>query len=680
MLFNWQEKAKNQNAESLYSENLENSDSSDYVEKPTPVSQLANKITKKNLPSLPENLDELNGAFANFSIENIEFIDDFLFESMEFIALIEEKLLDLEKNFNDTEAINSIFRYIHTIKGSAGFMELTEIAVVSHWSETLLDKCRTNEFTVSTKIIDIILKAVDILKELLKNVQLKVKELRGEKKNIELKNISVSNILNLLRIIITDDSNFIEEASQSELENPNIESSSKSALKLNPSENILDNYENSASLVDNKNIENKKNVLLTTEKINQEPQKLIEKTDELQTDSIRIPINKIDSVYEMVGEVLISVSLLKQSAVSSKNPDKNIIEKINYLDMLTDQLQMKMLKIRMFPIKTVYDKLNRQVRDLIKKSGKSVDFTVFGGETEVDKIIIDEIFAPLTHTIRNSMDHGIESPEKRIEKGKNKTGIIKLTTENRGDNVIIEILDDGAGLNKEKIIEKAIENNLINAQDKLEDNEIYNLIFAPGFSTAAAVTEISGRGVGMDVVKKTIHKLGGKIDIETEVDKFTKFILTLPISTSIIDGLIVKAGKSKYIFPVLKVKQTIDAKSIEIKSTYDSSSKFIVCYNKTIPLFNLNEIYGKAQSLECGLQGLNGELKYKNNVIIIIEFENKLYGIAVDEILCKQKVVSKNLGDRFKDIPGLKGVAILGDGSVGMIIEPGEIVRENYEL
>ncbi|MBP7653167.1 Hpt domain-containing protein, partial [Candidatus Dependentiae bacterium] len=486
MLFNWTE--KNIPLEEKFHDETEIKDEDENIFK---------KIADlKGFPSLPENLKELNGLFINFSLENLEFIDDFISESYEILSLTVQKLLDIEKNCNDYELINEIFRSIHTIKGSAGFLGLTEMTVVSHWTETLLDKCRNNEIKFNSDIIDVILKSTDILKELLKNIQLKVKELRGEQKNIELKEIFIENILNSLVNVITDNSK-IKDESKENLSDKNL-----------------------------KNVKTKTSIINHNEKQNKEIVKSIQNNDELQTDSIRIPINKLDSLYEMIGETLISVSILKQSAVLLKNSDKSFIEKIDYLDMLTDQLQMRMLKMRMFPIKSVYDKLNRQVRDLIKKSGKSVDFSVFGGETEVDKIIIDEIFAPLTHIIRNSMDHGLEMPDRRFAKGKNKTGMIKLKTENRGDNVIIEIFDDGSGLNKNKILSKAIEKQLIIEQDKLDDSEIYNFIFAPGFSTADAVTEIFGRGVGMDVVKKTIDKLGGKIDIETEIDKFTKITIT----------------------------------------------------------------------------------------------------------------------------------------------------------
>jgi two-component system chemotaxis sensor kinase CheA len=376
----------------------------------------------------------------------------------------------------------------------------------------------------------------------------------------------------------------------------------------------------------------------------------------MQSDSIRVPVKKIDDVSEMVGELLISLSLLNQN----QNDDFHNIE------MISEQLQKKVLSMRLFPIAGVYEKLKRQVRDISSKMNKQVNFITTGAQTEVDKNVVEEIFAPLTHIIRNSMDHGLEPLEIRKSKNKPEKGTIKLVTENRGDNVSIRIFDDGNGLNKEKILSKAIENKIIKPETVLSDNEIFNLIFQPGFSTADKVTDISGRGVGMDVVKKTVEKLDGKIFVSSETGKGSVFEIVLPLSASILDGLVVKLGNSKFIFPILKVKHTLTPELNNVKNIYENQGQFIVFENQTVPLICLGEFYKM-------------EYKYKTPetaVILIVEYKNKYYGIMLDEILNKQKIVAKKVPEYFTETPGVKAGTILGDGSVGLILEPEEIVEK----
>ena len=365
----------------------------------------------------------------------------------------------------------------------------------------------------------------------------------------------------------------------------------------------------------------------------------------------------------MVGELMILMSLVVQDEELKDNLSKEVTEKLNRIELITEQLQSQILKMRMFPIKSVYDKLKRQVRDLMKKSGKTVNFILEGEETEVDKIVIDEIYSPLNHIMRNSMDHGVETPEIRITKGKSENGMVKVITENRGDNIVISIIDDGAGLNKEKILEKAIKNELITENHTLTDEQIFKLIFQPGFSTAEKVTEISGRGVGMDVVLKSVDKLDGKIEIKSVKDKGSTFEIILPLSSSIIEGLIVKLGNVKLIFPLLKVKHTITPDTLEIKSTFGEKGKFIIFENTTVPIINGSEFYG-----------IKSDYNVNNSVILLFyNLENKLIGITIDDIISRQKVVTKTLGEEFKHLKTIKAAAILGDGSIGFIVEPGNI-------
>ncbi len=314
--------------------------------------------------------------------------------------------------------------------------------------------------------------------------------------------------------------------------------------------------------------------------------------------------------------------------------------------------------------------------------------------------MIEEIFSPLTHIIRNCIDHGIEPAEIRTQKSKPSAGTIKIKTENKGDNILINISDDGAGLNQKKIKEKALEKNIINYEtaERMSDNMIYNLIFHPGFSTAEKVTEISGRGVGMDVVKKSVEKLGGRIEIETAENKGTQFKIILPLATSIIDGLITEISNAKIIFSILKIKFTLTLNKTNINHTFNKDKGFIVFQERSVPVIDLDDYYKFDSNLNVEKNNLKMNIKNilttKNHnssdidsqhnemlekTALIIEHNGSDYALLVNHIIGKEKIVSKKICDNLRKIRGLKAGTILGDGSIGFIIEPNEII-ENYAL
>ena len=583
---------------------------------------------KKDGLKIPENISELDGRFKNIGKDSLEFINDFIVETEEFIQLSEDKLLCLEKNPDNPEAINSIFRAVHSIKGSAGFMNFIEISTVAHWAESLLDKCRSHELKITDEIIDTLLKSIDRIKLLMFNLLLRVNFLLGKEKEYELKEIYIDSILEMIKEQLEGKKN--EQTQQNSKKNiSNIEYVKKADVKEIQAENRSGGAD-------------------------------------LQTDSIRIPIKKVENAGDMIGELLIAVSLLKQTDGIKNNSDKSVFEKLHNVEMITDLLQTSILKMRMFPIKSVYDKLNRQVRDLVVKSQKKINFITIGAETEIDKGIIDEIYSPLMHLMRNSIDHGIEKNERRVEKNKPEIGTIELKTENRGDKIVISISDDGAGLNAEKIKIKAIEKNLISESNNLTDSEIFKLIFLPGFSTAEKITDISGRGVGMDVVKNSVEKLSGSIDIESKKDKGSKFEISLPLSASVVNGIITRVGKSRFIFPILKIKYTLVPENGDVKMVFENKAPFIIFKNMSAPVICLSEFY------ELGIS----KIKLEDKIVLVVEYENKIYGLAVDELIAKEKIVTRKLSGSFENICGVKAGAILGDGGIGLIIEPNDIIKE----
>ncbi|MCJ8344925.1 chemotaxis protein CheW [bacterium] len=382
-------------------------------------------------------------------------------------------------------------------------------------------------------------------------------------------------------------------------------------------------------------------------------------------DAVRVPISKIDMVAEYVGELLISLSLLQQCEDMIKALSPEISEKFSNINLTMDQLQFQVLSMRLFPIKSVYDKLKRQVRDLVKKSGKEIRFETFGEEVEVDKLVIDAIFAPLTHLIRNSIDHGIESSDERDNSGKTEIGLVSLVTENRGDSVMIRISDDGKGLDRDAILNKAISQGLIQENSNPSDSELFNFIFHPGFSTAKKVTEISGRGVGMDVVRTSIDALHGSIKTLSQKGQGTAFEITLPFSTPIIEGLVTRLGESRFIWPVLSVHHVLTPMQDDIKRVYREQGMFILFQGESVPLIVLSKLFNMPKGIS----------KPEESVVIICEYNSRLYGIMVDEILFKQKVVTKKLDQQVCINQCIKTGTILGNGSVGFILNPKDVIK-----
>jgi two-component system chemotaxis sensor kinase CheA len=336
--------------------------------------------------------------------------------------------------------------------------------------------------------------------------------------------------------------------------------------------------------------------------------------------------------------------------------------------MIMRQLQELSMSLRMVSIRSTFQKMARLVRDLSKKSGKEIHFVTEGEDTEIDKSVVENIGDPLIHMIRNSVDHGLESPEERIAKGKNPFGTILLKAYHKAGSVYIEIKDDGKGLDKELIFNKAVQKGLCKADDTLSEAEIFHFIFLPGFSTAKTVTDISGRGVGMDVVKRNIESLRGSVEIASEKDKGTLFTIRLPLTLAIIDGMIVRVDQSTYIVPTLSIIETI-ATSIEQFVNVLNKGELIKIRDSLIPVIHVSKIFGNQSHTFGG----------KSKIALIVEdMMRRRTGLVVDEIIGQQQVVIKNLGNGLGDIPGISGGAIMSDGTVSLIIDVSGIVKTAY--
>jgi len=338
------------------------------------------------------------------------------------------------------------------------------------------------------------------------------------------------------------------------------------------------------------------------------------------------------------------------------------------LSRITNELQKTAMSLRMVPIKALFSKMTRLVRDLAAKIGKDVELVISGDETEMDRTIVEELGDPLMHMIRNSVDHGVEMPAARAAAGKPARGVVNLSAYHQGGNIVIEIRDDGAGLNVDRILKKAIQNGIVKEDEVLSESEIFNLVFAPGFSTAETITDISGRGVGMDVVRRNIEKLRGKIEIQSELGKGSVFKIFLPLTLAIIDALVLKIGEHRYILPTLSVRESFRPDKEQI-STLHERGEMVNVRGHLVPLLRLYEYF----EIEPASKDLF------DSIVLVIESGPDVRAVVVDELLNKQEVVIKSLGQQFKSNKALAGAAILGDGQVGLILEPSALVQLKFD-
>lgn len=365
----------------------------------------------------------------------------------------------------------------------------------------------------------------------------------------------------------------------------------------------------------------------------------------------------------MVGELVIAQLMVAESLRESAALDGDLLRNSTHQGKIIRELQELSMSMRMVPISGIFQKMARMSRDLSKKAGKEIELVMEGEQTELDRTIIDKLADPLIHMIRNSVDHGIEGPEERIAVGKPASGRIRLRAQHTAGHIVIEIQDDGKGLDRSKLLEKAVSRGIVSPDTNLSDPEIFNFVFLPGLSTAAAVTNISGRGVGMDVVKRNIEELRGRIDIASTPGEGTTFTITLPLTLAIIDGQVVRVGKEKYIIPINAIRRSFRPSADQI-STIQGRQEMVMVRDELFPLVSLYSLFEIEPDSRVPTEGL----------LIIVEEDNEACCLLVDELLDQQQVVIKGLGTGMNSVAGISGGAILGDGLVRLILDiPGVI-------
>jgi two-component system chemotaxis sensor kinase CheA len=590
------------------------------------------------------------GTPGKLSDEDKDIIADFATESLDNLGTIEVKLMDLEQDPSDVETINAIFRPFHTVKGVSGFLNFAKINKLAHISENLLDKARDGELSIDGEVVDVILESVDMLKGMIESVQASLDTGTPLEGDMDTKQL----IVEIENLLTKAEGGRDKPLGEILVERGAVsESDLKEALDIQKKQGGKKIGE---IFVEQKKVETKEVVSALREQ---------KKFGRPATLHVKVDTAKLDNVVDMVGELAIAQSMLRQNELVMASRDRKLDHTVNQLNQLTSGLQKTAMSLRMVPIKSSFQKMLRLVRDLARKAGKEVQLVMSGEDTEIDRNMVEEIYEPMVHMIRNSIDHGLELPEEREAANKPRQGTIYLKAYHKGGDIVIEIADDGRGLNKEKILEKAISSGLIKEGEKLTDGEISNLIFHPGLSTAEKITDISGRGVGMDVVKsRIVEKLRGTVDVQSIEGKDTTVYIRLPLTLAIIDGMIVKVGVERYVIPILTIQESFRPKRSECH-TVKGEGEVIMFRDHLVPLIRLNRLFGlNGNSFSNGIGSPAWE-----KLVVVVENQEKRRCLLVDELLGQDEIVIKSLGGELKHTKGIAGAAIMGDGTVGLILD-----------
>lgn len=566
--------------------------------------------------------------------QDAETLREFVGEAMEHLNAIDAAALVLERDPEDPEAVNSIFRSFHTIKGMAGFLDLTGIRTLAHEVESMLALARSGKLTVTEDLVDALLAASDWLRLAVSGVE------------AGLNGAEAPPLPDPTPI-------FAQLAAFSPSQRPSAPAAAKAQPVKTPKPE--EPAEPSALSSDD---------AADAPAAKPAAAAALMRTN-VASATVKVDTSKLDYLVDMVGELVISQSMVVNSLELSNAEANGLKRKLALMSRVTSEVQRTAMSLRMVTIGHLFQKMARLVRDLSRRLDKPVRLETSGEDTELDRTLVEQLADPLMHMIRNSMDHGIESPDVRRAAGKSETGRLALRASHVAGQISVEIEDDGAGLNRDKILAKAIERGLIPAGSKLSDHEVFNLIFQPGFSTASAVTDLSGRGVGMDVVKKSIQALRGRVDIQSRPGQGTTFSLKLPLTLAMIDALILRVGTERYIVPLVDVREMLQPRPEHV-FTVQGQGEMLLVRGNLLPIVRLHQRLGIAAD----------KTRPEEALMVIIQGERATFGLLVDEFIGKQEVVIKSLGDGMARSPGISAGAILGDGRVGLILDTDAIFRE----
>ncbi|MCX8022103.1 MAG: chemotaxis protein CheA [Syntrophorhabdaceae bacterium] len=574
-----------------------------------------------------------------------EIINDFLVETTELIENVIRDIVAIEES-PDEELINGIFRAVHTIKGTSSFLGFTRLSNLAHKSEDLLGMVRKGEIRMNKDIGDALLEAADLMRVMVE----KIKDSGTDEEEIE-------HVVKGLESLIKKEK---EEK--------------KPLGEILVEEKVITREELEVVLEKQKEGENKRlGEIVVEEKLITESQlnTVLNKQKSYKEDqTVRIDVKKLDELMNLVGELVLGKNRLTMvNTLAKRGTDNGVLENLeevsNYIEVITNDLQLAIMKARLVPMSKVFNKIPRMVRDLSKEFGKEITLKISGEETELDRSLIESLHDPLVHIIRNSVDHGIETPEERRRSGKDEKGTLSISAYNEGNNVIIEVFDDGKGINVQAVKEKVKEKGLMSESDlnALSDKEAMNLIFIPGLSTAKKVTKVSGRGVGMDVVRSNIEKMNGQVYIDSESGKWTKLTIKLPLTLAIMRALIVKVEDDIFAIPLNNVIELVKLKKGMTK-TVDKNEVFVL-RDSIIPVLDMPRVFFSGN----GNTGVKEEGDIGEGYLVICRISDKTIGVKVKSVIGQEEVVIKPLGEFMGNVNGIGGATIRGDGKVILILD-----------
>ncbi len=645
-----------------------------------------------------------------------EIFEEFLIEAEEILNNLDQDLIELEDNPDDKDLLNKIFRGMHTLKGGAGFLGLTTIIEIAHKIEDIFNKLRNDELQLNSEMMDIILEGIDKLKEGIFNL----KEDYTIPEEEEVKDLlqKLDTILsggvieaipetegnnteqNFENNDLDGDVKFVEGVAEDikklilKYKGLNLEQILEELILLPPDqrpplevveklEDLISEGKEVEDLIQKEDKKEETNkVENTTSKPEPKPQQTVNKTEKIpqkqenkpkksreeKSEVIRVDVDRVETLMNLVGELVLDrnriVKLSSTLEVTGEGElSEQLVEAITGMSRTVSDLQDAVMKLRMQPVKKIFSKFPRVVRDLAKKLDKKVQLILEGEDTEIDRSILDKLEDPLIHLVRNSLDHGIEKPEERLMSGKPEVGTIKLSALQEGDRIVISIEDDGKGIDPEVIKRKAIEKGLITEEqaENMSDKEAFELIFLPGFSTADQISDVSGRGVGMDVVSSTIHSLRGHIEIDSELGAGTKIVMKLPLTVAIIRTLMVGINNRIFAIPLYSVVEIVRYNKENIKNV--GNFKSFMLRDEVHLLFTLNELF-------------EIEDKREKEFIVIVKIGEKNIAIAIEDLFGEEEIVIKPLGELLSDVPGVAGATITGDGRVVLIIDANSLISD----
>ncbi len=618
------------------------------------------------------------------SDEMQEILSDFLTESNEMLEVLDQRFVTLESDPNNTDLLNEIFRAMHSMKGSAGFLGFNHLVDVAHRGENILNKLRQGEMAVNPAIISIILETIDVIKAIMADIRES-----GTDNHVPTVMIAekLDDILNGNTAAEAPAAAHAGSAAPPKVESvapipapaaPSVSPPTLGEILVNDGlaskEQVLDALTTQQHQPDPKTPLGE--ILLqakaiTERALDQALHKQEKQPKPAEEDAtIRVETKRLDSVMNLVGELvlgrnrLIKIGTQLEQQHESDPQVRVLSETLAQLNLVTTDLQLAVMKTRMLPIKKVFAKLPRMVRDLSQKLNKQVHLEMRGEETELDKSVADEIGDPLVHLVRNAIDHGIETPAERQAKGKAGEGQLTIAASQEGNSIVIRINDDGRGIQVEKVKEKALAKGLISEAElaTMEHREILNLIFLPGFSTAEKVTDVSGRGVGMDVVRTNIRKINGSVDLESEPGKGSQIIIKLPLTIAIIQALMVEVERSIFAIPLSTVIEAVRISRSEIKTI--NGREVLHLRDRVLPLIRL------AQEFDIPTDA-NRERFY----VVVAALGDRRVGVVVDELRSQEEVVIKSIWDYLETVKGVSGATITGEGKVVLILDTSELVQ-----